>query len=443
MRRTWRLRLKLGIEAVIDLRALIAGPALMCFSMFATAQWNARTYVQASATANALDGNSAIWTSNGFNAVGVGEGGETEARMALVYQQQNPDALSWQFHISALARHSSFSVGGRAFGPLETYLDLGSLSVEGWRLRFGQAFAATSQENIEDFWQTPYTLGLSAVNAWIGEEFRPIGASFTRRWDGEAGHTDVELGLYQGNDTGPAMLAWRGFALHHRLSVYGESIPLPRQRSLGQVPVNAGSGTAPELGVFAAQRDAGTQAFGPDLDGRLGGTLRVRRALASGVNLSAFYTDNRGDQDLHDGDEYAWRNRFGIVGFSVPLDADWTVLAESLWGRTEMGFAPGPNVQARFAAQYLLLSRSVGSWVWSGRVDRFRIKEQDFSSAEQNDQRGYAITLAAQRSIGNWRLGAEVLHADIERPGLRAEGFDIAQGGSQLMLLLRYYFDDF
>lgn len=150
---------------------------------------------------------------------------------------------------------------------------------------------------------------MSALNSWIGEEFRPIGLSVAKRFRGASSQTDLEGAAYVGNDTGPAVLAWRGFALHQRLTVFGEALPvLPLQTILN--------------GPFSAQRDDGTQPFVLDLDGRVGYALRMRHSVDDGATFSAFYTNKRGDQDLHNGDEYAWANRFGVVGFDWPINPD-------------------------------------------------------------------------------------------------------------------------
>lgn len=414
------------------LGAAVSTPAWAAFTASGT--------VQLSATAQAPDGDSRSWQVQGFNTLGVGEGAEVEARLGLYFASENTDAVSFFGQLTGLARTASFTTGGRSFGPLEAFIDVGSLDFEGWRVRAGQAFAGTSQENTEEFWQTPYTLNLSAINTWIGEEFRPIGLGFAKRWRSKGASTDFEVGAFMGNDTGPALLAWRGFALHNRLSVFGEAVPLPRQISLGQSRPGVDPRALPGFDVFGVQRDVGSQPFGPDLDGRAGFSLRYRRQADTGATLSLFYSDNRGDQDLHNGDEYAWRNRFGTAGFTLPFAGAWSVLGEAMFGRTEMGFAPLANVIARYDAQYVLLSRTQGDWTLSGRLERFAISEQDFSVAERNDQRGFALTASAQRNFGDWRAGFEYSYADIRRPGLVSEGFNSAQGGSQLMLMLRYYF---
>jgi hypothetical protein len=401
---------------------------LLMIPAFAHAQWRTDGYLQLQAAQQRTDARNAPWQSGGLNVQGFGRGAEAEARFGLHYDNQAQEGLSLRAHISGLARAATETDLGRGAGLLEAFVDLGDLDIQGWRLRLGQSFAGTSQENVESFWQTPHSLSLSALNSWIGEEFRPIGLGLSKRWLGTEHSYDLEAQVYQGNDTGPAVLAWRGFALHNRLSVYGEALPLPPLQTLAD-------GTA-----FGAQRDVGTQPFGPDLDSRLGYSLRWR-ARGESLSYSLFATNNRGDQDLHDGDEYSWRNRFVLGGLSWQIDQDWSLLAETLHGRTNMGFAPGPNVQAAYRAHYLMLSRSWDSYTASVRLDDFRVRELDFT-AEANSQAGKALTLALLRQLGNVRFGIEYQFADINRPANAEISRDTRQGGSQLQLLARWYFGE-
>ncbi len=103
-----------------------------------------------------------------------------------------------------------------------------SSSDERWQLRVGQSFLPTSRENVERLWVSPYTLTHSALNSWIGEELRPLGVdlSWRREFDNQR---RLELGatVCGNNDASGALLAWRGFAWHDRLSYYGETLPLP------------------------------------------------------------------------------------------------------------------------------------------------------------------------------------------------------------------------
>ncbi len=367
------------------------------------------------------------WVDAGTNVQGAGERPQLNGFVGLSYQNEDSP---WRAQIKGRALFANESTG-RSLGLSEAFVDYGRLEQEGYRWRVGFAFAGTSFENVEDFWQSPYTLSFSALNSWIAEEFRPLGLDWTGRWQGEQSNTDLSIAAFRGNDTGPAMLAWRGFALHSRISVLGETLALPPLTSLDAA------------NQFTSQRDKGTQPFGPDLDGRTGYAVRVRHARTDGPRFSAYFADNRGDQDLHDGDEYAWANRFAVVGGEWHIGNDWTVLAESMFGSTDMGFPPGANVQFDYQAHYVLLSRSFERHVISTRLDHFEINERDFSIAENNRQRGDAITLAWLYNADVWRFGLEYQWANVRRPGnatdfATARAIDI--GGNRVQFSARRYF---
>jgi hypothetical protein len=292
----------------------------------------------------------------------------------------------------------------------------------------GQFFLPTSLENVEPLWVSPYTLSHSALNSWIGEEFRPVGADLRWRRLFESGSL-LELGLtpFIGNDASGALLAWRGFAWHDRVSYFGETLPLPPLASLA------------DPARFGDQNDSGSKPFGPDLDGRPGFAARARFGdLLNSWQLTA--VDTQGDTRLYRG-EYAWRTRFLIAGWEHnPLGEGWGLATEVLGGTSRMGRRDGPNANIRMLTGYLLASYGRDPWRYSLRLEAFDIEDLDRSSAEINDESGHALTLAAMRQLGDWRLGLELLHVDGERPAALIEGLPLQAGGRQLRFEARYLF---
>jgi hypothetical protein len=347
-----------------------------------------------------------------------------EARLQVTYEVD--ERWSGRLHLGARAERDA---GGRRLGVIEAFVDRRWAGAEQHlQLRVGQFFLPTSLENVEALWVSPYSLTHSALNSWIGEEFRPLGADLRWRRALDSGQ-QIELGLtaFGGNDSSGALLAWRGFAWHDRLSLYGETLPLPALFSLAD----------PTL--FGPQNDSGTKPFGPDLDGRPGyaGRLRVGTAL-SGWQLAG--VDSRGDTELHRG-EYAWRSRFLLAGWEYnPGGEGWGLAAELLSGSSRMGPAGAPQASIRMHTAYLLASHGADPWRYTLRVEGFDIDDVDRSLAENNDESGYALTLAALRRFGNWRVGAELLHVDGPRPAAAFEGEALQTGGRQLRLEVRYLF---
>ena len=393
----------------------------LAISTVANAEFVSNGYLELGGSGTSAE---SAWNTGGSGALGKGDGGTAEARLGFEFKNES----RFSAHLSVLARAGTDSDAGRKAGLLDAYFDYGDLAQDSFRIRTGLAFSGSSLENVEDFWQTPYSLSLSALNSWIGEEFRPLGITGTKRFAQDSGATfDFSTTLYGGNDTSAAILAWRGFAVHDRLSVFGEALPLLTLPSLS------------DSGGFKFQRNDGSQPFGSDLDGRPGFALRARQNFVGGGRLNVYFTDNRGDRKLH-GDEYAWHTRFGILGFDQPFGDGWTVLGEWMRGRTDMGFGPGPFVSFDFDAAYLAISRNVGLWSITGRAETFHINELDRSAAERNTQNGVGATIAVLRNSGDWRLGVEAQYFDIVRPGNIEFATTPEQGGYQLRVLARRYF---
>jgi hypothetical protein len=370
------------------------------------------------------------WIDGGFGRLLGGDGSGydpgvgIEARLQLDYDAGQNWAA--RVHLGTRLDHDA---QGRRLGLVEVFVDRRwSAENQHFQVRLGQFFLPTSLENIEPLWVSPYTLSHSALNSWIGEEFRPVGADLRWRRQFDSGSL-LELGLtpFFGNDASGAQLAWRGFAWHDRVSFFGETLPLPPLASLA------------DPARFGDQNDAGSKPFGPDLDGRLGFAARARFGdLLNTWQLTA--VDTQGDTRLYRG-EYAWRTRFLIAGWEHnPLGEGWGLATELLAGTSRMGRPDVPNANIRMRTGYLLSSYGRDPWRYSLRLEAFDIEDLDRSSAEINDESGHALTLAAMRQIGDWRLGLEFLHVDGERPAALLEGLPLQAGGRQLRFEARYLF---
>ena len=265
-----------------------------------------------------------------------------------------------------------------------------------FRLRAGEFFLPTSRENTDQLWTSRYTISFSALNTWIGQEFRPIGAELQWQHLTSSAVVTVAGGAFRGNDTMGALLAWRGWSIGNHLAVYNEVLPLP------------------PLEFFPDQRQ-GTKPFGRDLDGRTGFSGRFRVSLPERATLQFARVDNRGDRELYRG-EYSWQTKFNIVSGEIDGQHGTTLASEYGWGRTGMGFAPRAFVDADFYAAYALLSQTFGRNRATVRIDVFGTTDRDHSFAEVNSESGRAWTLAWFYDIRpSLRLGAEFANISAER----------------------------
>ena len=210
------------------------------------------------------------------------------------------------------------------------------------RLRAGAMFLPGSRENVDALWESPYTMTSSALNSWMGEEFRPIGidATYMRRGF-MAGGT-----VYRGNDTFGALPPVRGWKLHDRWTLLGQWVPVD---------------------------DEYFTSVSAETDGRLGWSAR---GGWSGERFLVQLTriDNRSDA-LEYGHLFNWRTWFNIAALELN-SGDWTVASEYGWGPTII-IVDGQTFESDLLAAYVLVSRRFDAGRISARGEMFGIDGED------------------------------------------------------------------
>lgn len=368
------------------------------------------------------------WLEGGFGRLEASGGRDDITASAQLGVDWKPSE-HFAVHVSGAARRGPEEFGGEDFGLVEAFADgLLPLGLDEIRLRGGLFFIPTSRENIDPNWTSPYTLDYSAINTWIGQEVRPIGLDLQWRHFTSAGHA-VTTGatVFQGNDTMGTLLAWRGWTVGDRLSLYDEVLPLPPLESLQT--------------YFFRQRDDGTTPIRDDLDGRTGYSARVRYSVPQRGNVQYTFVDNRGDRLLYDG-EYAWETRFHLLGAEVGNPDGFIVLGEFMRGVTYMGqqiFTA--HVEAEFEAAYLMISEKQGRNRWSARIDRFSVTDDDLTPGENSDEEGISWTLTWMFDLyDNLRLTGEFTQISGDKPEAVRSGFDASTDGRTFTAELRYLF---
>jgi hypothetical protein len=372
------------------------------------------------------------WIDGGYGRLAEGERPDefvaavrADAQLGLAWE---PSA-TWLLHAHLTARVEPDAAGGERAGLTEAFVQYRpelrpSLAL---RLRGGLTFLPTSRENVDPLWQSPYTLTLSALNTWIGEELRPAGLDVALQL-GEPGGSRLELAgaAFGASDTAGTLLAWRGWAMGRRLSVLGETLPLPPLPTL-----------APGA-AFGDQRADGTRPV-HELDGRVGWHARARWAKPRAGLLQAAWTDTRGDGGLHGG-QYAWATRFASVAGELEA-GPLRLVAEGLWGETGMGDPRANHVDLRMRAGYVLLSWAAAEPLrLTARYDAFRNDDRD-GVAEPNEEEGWAVTAAALYAPRAFvRLGLEYLELRGDRPAAAFAGAGREAGGRRLEAEVRLTF---
>lgn len=276
-------------------------------------------------------------------------------------------------------------------------------SALGLDLRAGLFFPSLSVENTELGWLSPHTVSFSAINAWVGEEVRSIGfeggpviqfgETFVRPW---ASYTTR-------NDPSGTLLAWRGFAVHDRVTAIGDRIPLAPLRAFARPDLFPDQARWVE--PVREVDDRWTWAAGADVRGP---TFRAR----------AMIQPETADKTAFDGEQYAWRTGYVSLGGSVSI-GPLELLAQGLDGVTRMGKAPSgaAAVDNRFRAAFGLAAVVVRDHRVSLRYDAFEVADRDqFRVEDPNGETGSAWTFAYVAPLHEKaKLFVEVLRVDSTR----------------------------
>lgn len=353
------------------------------------------------------------------------------ARIALGYDARLKPTLNFHAVVDAVDDGS----GGIDF--TEAFLDWQPVPRSPFRheVRAGVFYPPLSLENTGPAWTSPYGGSFSAVNTWIGEELRTIGAEWrlTRTLGSPARQRQLGFvaATYYANDPAGALLAWRGWALHERQSRLGDAIRLP---DLPQF--------APGM-MFEVQAPA-TEPFA-ETDHSPGYYYGLELELGRRVRLTALHYDNHADPlSLQEG-HYGWTTRFDHIGAQFELPAGLGLIVQWLDGTTAMGpvMAPAATgyhvVDNGFDAAFALLTKQHGPHRWSLRLDDFGVTDLDQIPLDDNGEAGRALSLAWQYEVdAHWTVGIDWQALELTRPALAYAGQSPRHDESLLKLGMRY-----
>ncbi len=281
-----------------------------------------------------------------------------------------------------------------ALDMLEAYVRYRPVSTSNWRwsVRGGAFFPPVSLENSGVGWTPEWTLTPSAINSWVGEELRVIGAEGTLEWRGEVDRFEFVAAAFGVNDGAGESIDDYGWTLNDRAIGLFDHIRTPNP------------GGPPTYNYQFRQLDhavgwyAGVNWERPDL-GR----------------ISFLRYDNGADPSAHDDYEFGWRTSFWSLGWSTEI-GPVTILAQGLTGTTSI--APSPSFVSRtdFWSYFVLAGIERGTWRFAVRFDQFATSETSPSPPPRSDEHGIAGTAAATWSPLKWlSLTGEVAAIDSAR----------------------------
>jgi hypothetical protein len=355
-------------------------------------------------TANAadweLDLDARLLTVNGpppFIAGGLGtlrfggdESGVRLGRARFAISQSLGEVLSVHLDASSWGDRDKTPVG-----LTEAYLQYRPYPRAGLRIRVkaGAFYAPISLENRLSGWESPYTLSYSAIDSWLAEEVRTLGAEGQLDWLGSRTGHDFDLGAVAGvfgwDDGAGAALAGGGFTLTDRQTVLWGRIGQP-----GVPPLHA------------------AEPF-RQMDGNAGAYGGLEARYLDRVVLRFLRYDNNANPGAVDAVTHtvAWNTSFDSAGLRVDGGNGWTGIIQWLKGATYIS-PQGVDERWPFRASYVLLSKRFGRQTLSARYDKFEV--DDASATDGDDygwQKGHAFTLAYIFQPGSrWRYTLEWLH---------------------------------
>lgn len=335
----------------------------------------------------------------------------------LVSDLQLTDFLSAHVTADAYGDHDS-----RFAGISEAYLEahpspVGSIE---WNAKVGAFFMPVSLENGGPGWTDVYTLTPSALNTWIGEEFRTIGTQLQARWIGAnygyPGDVSFTASAYAWNEPAGSLLQERGFALTDRPSnIFG---------SLGEPATS----------------------FYHELDTRPGYYAGLTWRHRDFLQVRALHYDNLANPQASNAADtiYAWHTRFTTGGVQLQPSDGLSFVAQYLHGDTTSGEPTddqGPLFRMNYRAVFGLASFQWQRERLTARYDDFRTEQTSEVLAPPTDQRGHAWTVGFQHRLAkDWQLAAEWIHVSSSFPPRVEIGEADAIVESQFQVSVRYRF---
>ena len=274
-------------------------------------------------------------------------------------------------------------------------------------------------------WSVVNTITPSAINSWVGEEVKVLGAEATLHaalGEHQLAATGAAFGY---NDTSGTLLSFRGWALHDVKATAWGYLPLPPFNSF----------------ISLLQEDR-TRSL-KELDDRVGfyGRLDWRPPWPFGAAL--FYYDNRGDPEAFtEAGQWGWRTRFWNLGVNADLGPRTRLLAQGMTGSTIMGFPFGGErwVRTRFRSGFVLVTHQLSDRLaLTGRAEAFATRERGSQmSHEDESEDGWALTAAARYSLtDSLTLFVEALNNRSTRGARERVGLDPFQAQTVFQAALR------
>ncbi len=289
-----------------------------------------------------------------------------------------------------------------------------------WRARVGAFHMPVSLENRGAGWSDVYSITPSALNTWLGEEFRTIGAELEVRWlgasSGYLGDVALIAAAYAWNDPAGALIADRGFAITDRPStLFG---------GLGRPPIT----------------------FYHEMDRKPGYYAGLTWRRHDRLEIRALRYDNRADPGASTAaGGGAWRTRFSSFGARLEPTTRWTFIAQYIDGDTAIGAESLGYDQflMRYHAAFGLASLEWGRERLTARFDSFGTHQLRGFFGPPSNETAHAWTAAWTHDFDDhWQLVTEWIRVLSRFPprSLFAQPSSLPETQTQISARYRFQF---
>ena len=381
-----------------------------------------------------VDGERA-WLDDGFGKLRFGASEGTNRSDFHVEPEFGEANLVWRPRLSWAVSGTIVAAvqnkDGLDAGLSEAFLSFKPLSggKSKFSARAGLMWPAISLEHSGPEWAVTETITPSAINSWVGEEVKVVGAEASLATEVGGNKLSATAGIFDFNDTAGTLLAFRGWALHDEKAMAFKRQPLPPLNGFIQYVQPRFSHPLIDIDYKFLKHP--------------GFYAKLAWEAPFPLRLEAIHYDNRADPEAVNADlEWGWRTKFDNIGAVLDLNDNLQLRTQGMAGHTRMGVPENGViwVDTRFRSAYLLLTRHFERGSVSGRIEAFGTRNRGSTLTSEDDEDGWAVTLAARRGFGKLATGLiELLHVESDRAARERAGIAPKQSQTQLQMALRVH----
>lgn len=344
---------------------------------------------------------------------------------------------SWDNGISAHLVANAYSQKiETAAGITEAFLKYTSLPNENgyrWQSKLGIFYPEFSIENNATAWASPNTLNFSTINTWIGEEIRVLGNEYTITRLGKYHNSNIDFSLtgalFINNDPAGSLLAWHGWTLGNRQTLWSEKVTLP------PLPVLR------ENGALNGKQSENADPF-YEIDDNLGFYVKAKMKWHKQLDVALAYYNNQATPYIVEQGQYGWRTRFTHLSAKWRISKSFSVYSQFIHGNTLMQNGNQQDVVNNdYQSGYVAISHKVKKHKTTLRIEEFSVTDNDNFAFDNNTEYGKSFTANYTYRVSRpWFLSVEYNWIKSNRMSRAYVQEPVSLTEKQLQFAARYFF---